>query len=113
MRIPQSFLDAQAAAFQDKTITLLEIIMTQGTLGGTIVSPGAPVSEHACNAQYVNDRLTAEEYGLVIGQDIIVTATALPIEKGAFIRYAGTTFRVVEAPRHDSHVKLLAKRVSV
>ena len=111
MQIPQSFLEAQAAAFQDKSITLLATVTTTGSLGSATVSPGADISAYACNVQYVADKLIAEQYGLELGRDIIVTAAALPIEKGAFIRYADVTYRVVEAPRYDSHVELLAKRV--
>jgi len=111
MNIPQSFLDAQAAAFQDKLITLLETVSTNDALGGVTLSAGTAVSMHPCNVQYVNDKITAEEYGLKIGQDIIVTAAALPIGKGDFIRYGGITFRVLEAPQYDAYIKLFAERV--
>jgi len=111
MQIPQSFKDAQAAAFQDKSIMLLATITTTGSLGSVTVAPGADVSTHTCNVQFVADKLLAEQYGLELGRDIIVTAASLSIEKGAFIRYASIIYRVVEAPRYDAYVKLLAKRV--
>lgn len=111
MNIPQSFLDAQAAAFQDKLITLLETVATNDALGGVKLSAGTAVSMHSCNVQYVNDKITAEEYGLKIGQDIIVTGSDLPVGAGAFIRYGGITFRVIEAPHYDAYTKLLAVRV--
>lgn len=110
MNIPQSFRDAQAAAFQDKQISLLTTVTATGTLGSVTKSPGTVVSTHACNVQYASDKLLVEQYGLVIGQDIIVTAGSLPITKDAFISYAGTVYRVIETPRCDSHVKLVAKR---
>lgn len=111
MNIPQSFLDAQAAAFQDKTIALLATVTTTGALGSVTKSPGASVSTHTCNVQYASDKLLVEQYGLVVGQDIIVTAgVGLSIAKDAFISYGGAVFRVIEAPRCDSHVKLIAKR---
>ena len=111
MKIPQSFLDAQAATFYDRLITLLDTDETIDALGGITRSPGTALSMHQCNVQFVSDKLTVEEYGLRIGQDIIVTAATLPIGKGDFIRCGGITFRVVEAPRYDAYVKLLAKRV--
>ncbi|HWQ98923.1 MAG TPA: hypothetical protein VN538_12645 [Clostridia bacterium] len=110
MNIPQSFLDAQAAAFQDKQISLLATVSTTGALGSVTKSPGAVVSIHACNVQYAADKLLVEQYGLVVGQDLIVTAGALPIAKDSFISYDGVVFRVIETPRSDSHVKLIAKR---
>jgi len=111
MKIPQSFLDAQAATFCDKLITLLSTVETTNELGGVSLSPGTAVSMHPCNVQIVGDKLTAEEYGLRIGKDIVVTAAELPVETGAFIRYNGLTFRVVEAPKYDAYTRLLAKRV--
>lgn len=110
MNIPQSFRDAQAAVFQDKTVALLATVTTTGALGSVTKSPGASVSTHACNVQYAADKLLVEQYGLVIGQDIIVTAGSLPIIKDAFISYDGIVFRVIETPHCDSHVKLIAKR---
>lgn len=110
MNIPQSFLDAQAAAFQDKQISLLATVSTTGALGSVTKSPGAVVSTHACNVQYATDKLLVEQYGLVVGQDLIITAGALPIAKDSFISYDGFVFRVVETPQFDSHVKLIAKR---
>jgi len=113
MQIPQSFRDAQAAAFQDKEITLLETVTARGALGGVTNTPGVDVSAHACNVQVVSDKLTAEQFGLELGRDIIVTAAQLPIEKDAFIRWNGEIYRVEEAPHYDAYVKLLAKRVAV
>jgi len=110
MNISQSFRDAQAAAFQDKQISLLATVTSTGTLGSVTKSPGAAVSTHACNVQYASDKLLVEQYGLVIGQDIIVTAGSLPVSKDAFISYGGVVFRVIETPHCDSHVKLIAKR---
>jgi len=110
MNIPQSFLDAQAAAFQDKQISLLATVTSSGTLGSVTKSPGAVVSTHTCNVQYAADKLLVEQYGLVVGQDLIVTAGSLPIAKDSFISFAGVVFRVIETPHADSHVKLIAKR---
>lgn len=73
-------------------------------------SPGAVVSTHACNVQYVSDKLLVEQYGLTVGKDILVTASTLPVSAGAYIKYNDIVYRVVEAPAHDTHVKLIAKR---
>ena len=112
MRIPNSFFAAQATAMQDKSIERLKTITSTGALGGVYEAPGDAISAHDCNVQIVADRLLAEEYGLAIGRDILVTAQELPIEKGEFIRYAGQNYRVVEAPKYDAYQKLIAKRVS-
>jgi hypothetical protein len=112
MRIPDSFFAAQAAAMQDKVFERLETITSTGELGGVYETPGEAISSHACNVQIVSDKLLAEEYGLAIGRDILVTARELPIEKGEYIRYAEQAYRVIEAPRYDAYQKLIAKRVS-
>lgn len=112
MRIPASFFAAQATAMQDKSIERLATVESTGALGGVYAAPGEALSSHDCNVQVVSDKLLAEEYGLAIGRDILVTARELPIEKGEFIRYAGQAYRVVEAPKYDAYQKLIAKRVS-
>lgn len=110
MNIPASFLQAQATVFQDKTIALLATVTTTGSLGSVTKSPGASVSTHSCNVQFASDKLLIEQYGLVAGQDIIITAGSLPIVKDNFVSYDGVVYRVIETPRFDSHVKLIAKR---
>ena len=110
MNIPDSFYTAQAR-LQDKSIDRLATVETTGSLGGVYPSPGEVVSSHACNVQIVTDKLLAEEYGLVIGRDILVTARSLPVEKGEYVRYAGDVYKVVETPTFDAYQKLIAKRV--
>lgn len=82
MNIPESFTRAQAATFQDKTIELLETVETEGTLGGKTKTYGNVVSSHTCNVQVVKDVQLSEQYGLVIGRDIIVTAGDAEYPKG-------------------------------
>lgn len=112
MRIPDSFKAAQAAAFQDKHIEHLSTDTHTGTLGGSVTTPGQDVlGSYPCNVQVVTDQLLAQEYGLMVGQDIQATAASLPIQKGEYLRYAGQIYRVVEAPRYDAYQKILAKKV--
>ena len=111
MYIPSSFQRVQAATFQDKTIYLLETVETEGALGGKTKTYGEAVSGHPCNVQVVRDVQLSEQYGLVIGRDIVVTAGTLDISKDSFIRYGNDVYHVLEAPKYDAYTKLLAKLV--
>jgi len=116
MRIPDSFKAAQAAVFQDKTIAWHAAEQSIGSLGGVYQTPAeeATASYSDVNVQVLSDALLAQEYGLVVGRDILITrSTSLPIPQGDFINWEGATYRVVTNIAHDSHCRLLGEKVNL
>ena len=114
MRIPDSFKAAQAAAFQDKTITHYAAVTTCGTRGTETTAPAASASgEYHVNLRPVRNELEAKEYGLTIGRDAIVTSSAaISVPIGDYIRHGGLTYRVLARIEHDAYVVLTCKAVT-
>lgn len=110
MRIPGSFKRA-FVPLQDKTLEVLPKTTTQSTLGRPVETWGETASESfAANVQPITDALLAQQYGLMAGTDLRATGV-FTIGKGAFVRYAGHVYKVIENPHFDSHDELLLKRV--
>lgn len=108
MNIPDSFKAAQKAVFQDKTISYRPASIATGSLGSKTSSPGTITNTYKVNFQLIRDAVTAQEWGLVIARDAIVTCSdALPIADGDYIQYAGAVYKVVGRPSFDSHTKLM------
>lgn len=110
MRIPGSF-KAAIAVLQDKVLEVLPKTTSQSTLGRPVETWGETASESfAANVQPITDALLAQQYGLMAGTDLRATGV-FTIGKGAFVRYAGHVYKVIENPHFDSHDELLLKRV--
>lgn len=110
MRISDAFKVAQRKTFQDKTIDHRPKVETKGSLGSVTVGPGAVAASYQVNFQLLSDALVAQEWGLVVAQDAVVTSSdPLPIEGGDFVQYSGKVYRVVGRPVFDSHDKLMLK----
>lgn len=111
MHIPASFLTAQAAAFQDKTIVHRPKQTNTGALGSVTISPGAASeTTYLVNFQLLNDKLLADEWGLALARDALMTrSTTAPIVAGDYVQYGGVVYLVVGVPSHDSHYKWLLK----
>lgn len=110
MYIPESFRSA-IGVLQDKTLEVLPKTVTQSALGRPVETWGDTATEtlHA-NVQPITDALLAQQFGLTAGTDLRATGD-LPIEKGAFVRFGGHVYKVIENPHFDSHDELLLKRV--
>lgn len=114
MKIPDSFRRAQRAVFQDKTIAWHPAVEITGALGGKYTAPSeSPQATYTdVNVQVLSDALVAQEYGLTVGRDILITRSeALPIPDGDFVEWESGTYRIVAALNHDSHSRLLGEKV--
>lgn len=113
MIIPQSFKDAQKAAFQNKTIAHHVAVPSTGTLGSKSVAPAVTSSgSYQVNLQVIKDALEAQAWGLVVNKDVRVTSSDdLPIPNGDFIKYASETYRVVQRINADSYWLIYGQKV--
>lgn len=110
MNIPASFKVAQQKAFQDKTVMIRPAVEVIGSLGSVTVDAGASIGTVLASVQYVSDAIFAQEWGLTVAQDAIMTrSVSCQLFKGDFVQYNGTVFRVIEALAHDSHWRWLLK----
>ena len=108
MRISEAFKSAQRATFQDKTIKHRPKVETTGSLGSVTVTPGLVAEMYQVNFQLMSDALVAQEWGLVVARDAIVTSSErLPIEVGDFVEKDGGVYRVIGHPIFDSHDQLM------
>lgn len=112
MRIPNSFKQAQKRVFQDKRIYHMRAKDVVGSLGSIVTEPDPETRRaYTANVQYVSDRMTAEEYGLRIGIDLRITASApLCIQKGDYVEFGHNLYRVTETPKYDSYCAYYAAR---
>jgi len=113
MEIPESFRNAQKAAFQDKTIAHHVAVSTTGALGGVTVAPAVTSSgSYSVNLQVVKDVLEAQEWGLTVNKDVRITSSdALPIPIGDYVKHGSETYRVIQRIDADSYWLLYGKRV--
>lgn len=111
MVIPDSFKRAQAI-LQDKTIKCFLPVETKGSLGTVTVKPSAQAyAAFKGNFQIVTDVIKAQEYGLTVNRDAVVTAAHdVGVSPGDFLT-CGSCYRVVGIAKHDSHTKYLLKAV--
>lgn len=110
VNISASFTAAQQAAFQDKPVKIRPAVEVTGGLGSVSTQAGSVSETVLANFQYVSDKLLAEEWGLTISKDAVMTRTvSCELFKGDFVQYDSTVFRVIEAIRHDSHWKWIMK----
>lgn len=113
MIIPQSFKDAQAAVFQDKTIAWHPTVVVTDSLGGKYptVSPNSSGS-YLVNIQVIQDALEAQQWGLTVNKDCKITRSgSISIPIGDHIKYGSDTYRIVHVLASDSHVTLYGKKV--
>jgi len=113
MIIPQSFRDAQKKAFQDKTIEHHARVETVGSLGGKTSAPAVSSSgSYLVNLQVIKDALVAQQWGLTVNKDCIITCSdALPIPVADYVVHGSDTYRVVDSTASDSHITLYGKKV--
>lgn len=113
MRVPDSFKALQQAVFQDKVIQHRPAVQSTGSLGSVTTGPGAATASYQVNFQLISDALVAQEWGLVVAQDAVVTSSDdLPIANGDYVQYKDKVYKVVGKPDHDSHTKLMLKLTS-
>lgn len=111
MLIDDRFKAIQKAVFQDKTVSLRPAEETVGTLGSVIRTPGAIIGTARVNFQMLSDRLVAEEYGLTVNKDALMTCSdPVGVGKGDYVQYGGAVYLVHETPSFDSHFKWLLRR---
>lgn len=114
MKIPDSFRRAQRAIFQDKTIAHHPAVDSTDALGGKYKGPTeAPKASYTgVNVQVLSDALAAQEYGLRLGMDVLLTcADPLCIPAGDYVQWGAGMYRITAVLQHDSHIRLLGKRV--
>ena len=108
MRISDSFKNTQKKVFQDKTVSHRALVKTTGSLGSVTTGPGSVSATYSVNFQLLQDAVLAQEWGLVLARDAMITSSDfLPINHGDFIQYGGSVYKVVGKPVHDSHTKLM------
>lgn len=114
MKIPDAFRRAQRAVFQDKTVEHYKAAEQTGKLGSVTAEPAAtPAGSYAVNFRLVTDALQAQEWGLQCNKDATFsTSDTLAVEKGDYVKYGGTYYRITEIQPHDSHTLYLCKAVS-
>ena len=79
---------AQAAAFQDKTISLRPKATTTGALGSKTLGPGSVSATYLANLQIISDQVLAQEWGLQVGKDAFMTrSTTAPIVQADYVQY--------------------------
>lgn len=62
----------------------------------------------------VTDDLKAQEWGLRVNRDAVMTASSPPpVEEGHFIRYNGQFYRVTGVQPFDAYARYLLKAVNI
>lgn len=115
VHIPVSFKMKQAEVFQDKPVEHYLPVETKGSLGTITTAPATEMSgEYLVNFQMVTDALKAQEWGLIVNKDAIMTkSTAVPVVEGHFIKHNGSTYRVCGILSFDSYTQYNLKSVVV
>lgn len=115
MKIPDKFKDMQARVFQDKTVEHFLPVSVSGSLGTPTSRPAdAPSGGYQVNVMLVTDDLKAQEWGLTVNRDAVMTASfPPPVEDGHFIRYNGQFYRVAGVQPFDAYTLCLLKAVDV
>lgn len=115
MNIPDSFKQKQAEVFQDKKVEHFLPVETKGSLGTKTATPATTASgEYIVNFQIVTDALKAQEWGLVVNKDAIMTkSVAISVADGDFIKYNGSTYRVCGVLTFDAYIQYNLKSVVV
>jgi len=110
MNIPQSFKDAIADTFYDKTITRYSTQDTKDAHGhqakaGTTVTNGSFMG----NVHFDNFEKIQKQYGITEEIEIAIT-TADVIPQNEIIGYDGKQYMVFKVIKTDSHYLLVAKK---
>ena len=109
MKIPDKFKDIQARVFQDKTVEHFLPISSSGSLGTPTSQPAdAPSGRYQVNFMLVTDDLKAQEWGLSINRDAVMTASFPPP-----VRYNGQFYRVTGVQPFDAYTRYLLKAVDI
>lgn len=113
MKIPDKFKGMQARVFQDKTIEHFLPVSHSGPLGTPASRPADTQSgSYQVNFMLVTDDLKAQEWGLTINRDAVMTSSfPPPVKEGHFIRYAGQFYRVTGVQTFDAYTLFLLKAV--
>jgi len=110
MNIPQSFKDAQKAAFQDKTIQHYTKTSTKDAEGHVIAGTPTLVGPYTVNASVISDKLVAEAWGLKVSRDILITCSeVLAIARNDLIKWKDQFYEVVGDDSRDAYTALFCR----
>lgn len=111
MLITDSFKDAINRTFMDKTVKYRPAVEVVGGLGSVVIKPAdISAGSYKCNVQVLSDAVTAQEWGLTVGQDLKLTTTEpIPCERADYLDYSGKVYRIDGIIERDSHQVLMLK----
>lgn len=113
VNIPKAFKSAQQRIFQDKAVEHYKPLQSTGKLGSITTEPAEiPAGFYCLNFRIVSDALKAQEWGLAVGKDATATTSEeLNIEKGDYLKYGGSFYRITAISPYDSHTTYICKAV--
>lgn len=113
MNIPASFTKVQQEVFQDKRVEHFLPVLSTGSLGTKTSAPAAePTAEYYVNIRKVTDALKAQEWGLTVNRDAVMTVSkSLEVNEGDYIRHNNRMYRVVSCITRDAYRLFTLKAV--
>lgn len=108
MLVPNSFKQAIADTFYDKTFTIATVTTGKDAEGGATATVGTPVS-HKGNVQFSLSQKMAEIYGISEDIDIAITTNIKPNINDR-LAYDGVQYDVRSVKPRDSHVLIIGSK---
>lgn len=110
MYIPKSMMKQIAKTFYDKTISVLEQVISTDAEGG-VNSKGYEVSNNfKGNINFSNCKQIQEEYGLDYNIDVSITTDYKLLNINDIIKYQDVVYKVTDILPSDSHVLIVATK---
>ena len=111
MYIPKQMTKEIAKVFYDKTISVLEQVITTDAEGGVNTKGYEVVNNFNGNVNFSNCKQIQEEYGLDYNIDVaITTSTDTVIKIDDIIFYNNVVFKVTDVLPSDSHILIVATK---
>ena len=111
MYAPQTMIKKIANAFYDKTISVLEKVVSTDEEGGVTSKGFDEISNFKGNVSFSNCKAIQEQYGLDYEIDIAVTTLpTTEIEIDNIIKYNDVVFKITDVLPSDSHKLVVATK---
>lgn len=108
MYIPKSMMKQIAKTFYDKTISVLNQVVSTDAEGG-VISKGYDVLENfKGNVNFSNCKQIQEEYGLDYNIDVSITTNYNLLNINDIIKYQEVIYKVTDILPSDSHLLVVA-----
>lgn len=111
MYIPKTMTKAITKAFYDKTVDVMDNVITTDAEGGVTSKGLNVIDSFNGNVSFSNCKKIQEEYGLDYEIDISITADKnTDISTSNYIKYQDVIYNVTDILPSDSHILIVATK---